>query len=157
MKVQIIAAIVAVVVVVVLAVGFALKRLREIDKESEEKAAAIKYRDTLAELFPDLEELDFFNAWWRPKQGKCERKCKALFNGQSKISYEDACVSACRAGQGMSAAQRCEYCGSKETPMSGFNEACQKYIGVSDDDWNGGSYSSACCGLGEMAQYKRHC
>ena len=106
-----------------------------------------------------------FSGWWPWWSGGgkslCERKCGELFAGKGGITYESACVNACVAGRGKTAAERCEYCGSQATPMSGYNLTCQRYIGLSDADWTddatGERYSRECCGTGGLAGFKAMC
>lgn len=140
-------AVAAVVAVVAAVVVMVVRRYRGAGGKEEDKRPAV------------------FSGWWSWWLGGgksvCERKCGELFAGKGGMTYESACVNSCEAGRGRTPAERCEYCGSQATPMSGYNLTCQRYVGLSDPDWEddetGERYSRECCGTGGLAGFKAMC
>ena len=87
----------------------------------------------------------------------CKKLCHDLFKNSKGVTYETACNNVCNVGIKLNKQDQCEWCAINQSPMSGYNQACQKYINLNQDKKPNDIFKLECCGKGEFTPFKSQC
>lgn len=92
-----------------------------------------------------------------PFSNNCKKLCHDLFKDSTGVTYENACNNTCNNGINLNKQEQCEWCAKNQSPMSGYNKACQKYINLNQDKKPNNIFKPECCGKGGFIPFKNQC